>query len=41
MLGGLVRNAHRVTDLEGKEVNVFVFEDMSVRVNGTFTLEFR
>lgn len=42
LLGGLVRNVHRVKDLEdGKEVNYFVFEDMSVRVNGTFTLEFR
>ncbi|KAM0750721.1 hypothetical protein T439DRAFT_380592 [Meredithblackwellia eburnea MCA 4105] len=41
LLGNLVRNAHRVTDLDGNLVSVFVFEDMSVREKGRYTLEFR
>lgn len=41
LIGNLVRNAHRVPDLEGNPSSYFVFEDMSVRTTGRFTLEFR
>ncbi|ORY65627.1 velvet factor-domain-containing protein [Leucosporidium creatinivorum] len=41
LIGNLVRNAHRVPDLEGNPGSFFVFEDMSVRTTGRFTLEFR
>ncbi|GAA5895730.1 uncharacterized protein JCM6883_001604 [Sporobolomyces salmoneus] len=40
LIGNLVRNPHRVQDLEGNNISVFVFEDMSVRMQGKFTLEF-
>lgn len=40
-MGSLVRTAHRVRDLEGNLISVFVFEDVSVRERGRFTLEFR
>ncbi|GAA5858779.1 hypothetical protein JCM5353_004930 [Sporobolomyces roseus] len=41
LIGNLVRNPHRVEDLDGNTVSAFVFEDMSVRIQGKFTLEFR
>ena len=41
LIGNLVRNSHRVPDLEGNPGSFFVFEDMSVRTTGTYTLEFR
>lgn len=41
LIGNLVRNAHRVPDLDGNPGSFFVFEDMSVRTTGKFTLEFR
>ncbi|GAA5926840.1 uncharacterized protein JCM15063_000383 [Sporobolomyces koalae] len=41
LIGNLVRNPHRVQDLEGNTVTLLVFEDMSVRIQGRFTLEFR
>lgn len=41
LVGSLVRTSHRVRDLEGTPIDVFVFEDMSVRERGRFTLEFR
>lgn len=40
LIGNLVRNPHRVPDLRGDIVSVFVFDDMSVRMQGKFTLEF-
>jgi hypothetical protein len=41
LIGSLVRNAQKVTDLDGNPMTVFVFEDMSVRGVGKYTLEFR
>ncbi|GAA5829959.1 hypothetical protein JCM3766R1_006716 [Sporobolomyces carnicolor] len=40
LIGNLVRNPHRVRNLDGNSISVFVFEDMSVRMGGTFALEF-
>ncbi|GAA5879726.1 hypothetical protein JCM16303_004150 [Sporobolomyces ruberrimus] len=40
LIGNLVRNPYRVPDLRGDIVSVFVFDDMSVRMQGKFTLEF-
>ncbi|GAA6013962.1 hypothetical protein JCM11491_003470 [Sporobolomyces phaffii] len=40
LIGNSVRNPHRVRDLNGNTVSVFVFEDVSVRMQGSFTLEF-
>lgn len=40
LIGNLVRNPHRVQDLDGNVVSVFAFEDISVRMQGSFTLEF-
>ncbi|GAA5948797.1 hypothetical protein JCM3765_003904 [Sporobolomyces pararoseus] len=40
LIGNIVRNPHRVRDLDGNVISVFVFEDMSVRMQGNFTLEF-
>jgi hypothetical protein len=40
LIGNLVRNPHRIQNLDGNPVSVFVFEDMSVRMQGRFTLEF-
>ncbi|KAK4704800.1 hypothetical protein P7C70_g1408, partial [Phenoliferia sp. Uapishka_3] len=41
LLGSIVRTARKVIDLEGNEMAVFVFDDVSVREKGKFTLEFR
>lgn len=41
LLGGTARSAHHVTNSDGKNMVVFVFEDVSVRKQGRFTLEFR
>ncbi|GAA5920662.1 hypothetical protein JCM1841_006987 [Sporobolomyces salmonicolor] len=41
LIGNLVRNPHRVEDLDGNPVSVFVFEDVSVRTKGKYRLEFR
>lgn len=41
LIGNLVRNSHRVPDLDGNTGSFFVFEDMSVRTTGRYTLEFR
>lgn len=41
LVGSLVSNAHKVTDLNGDPCTLFVFQDMSVRGVGTYTLEFR
>lgn len=41
LIGSLVRNAQKVNDLDGNPMTVFVFEDMSVRGLGRYTLEFR
>ncbi|GAA5883562.1 hypothetical protein JCM3774_001741 [Rhodotorula dairenensis] len=40
LVGQLVRNPRRVEDLEGQQRSVFVFEDVSVRTQGTYRLEF-
>ncbi|GAA5990050.1 hypothetical protein JCM10908_005797 [Rhodotorula pacifica] len=40
LVGQLVRNPRRVEDLEGEQRSVFVFEDVSVRTQGTYRLEF-
>ncbi|GAA5909361.1 hypothetical protein JCM5296_007016 [Sporobolomyces johnsonii] len=41
LIGNLVRNPHRVQDLDGNPASVFVFEDVSVRTKGKYRLEFR
>lgn len=41
LIGTLVCTSHRVTDLEGEPVSLFVFDDLSIRLEGTFSLEFR
>lgn len=41
LIGGLVRNVRQVTSLDGEPASYFVFEDLSVRRTGRFTLEFR
>ncbi|GAA5933063.1 hypothetical protein JCM3775_005302 [Rhodotorula graminis] len=41
LIGQLVRTPRRVEDLEGGQKSVFVFEDVSVRTQGTYKLEFR
>ncbi|GAA6059986.1 hypothetical protein JCM10212_001335 [Sporobolomyces blumeae] len=41
LVGNLVRGAHQVRDLQGEPASVFVFDDVSVRTQGRFTLEFR
>ncbi|BGP17775.1 hypothetical protein JCM10213_001723 [Rhodosporidiobolus nylandii] len=40
LLGGLVRQAQRVEDVDGTPRDVFVFEDVSVRTKGSYRLEF-
>ncbi|GAA5832392.1 hypothetical protein JCM11251_006433 [Rhodosporidiobolus azoricus] len=40
LVGGIVRQSHRVEDLDGNQKDVFVFEDVSVRTRGEYTLEF-
>ncbi|GAA5983887.1 hypothetical protein JCM11641_006409 [Rhodosporidiobolus odoratus] len=40
LVGGLVRQSHRIEDMEGNHRDVFVFEDVSVRSKGSYTLEF-
>ncbi|GAA5864650.1 hypothetical protein JCM8547_008261 [Rhodosporidiobolus lusitaniae] len=40
LVGGIVRQSHRIEDLEGNQRDVFVFEDVSVRPRGNYTLEF-
>lgn len=41
LLGSLHRTAHSATDLDDHQISVFVFEDLSVRTQGRYTLEFR
>lgn len=41
LIGGLVRDPRAVNTLEGLPASFFVFEDMSVRTRGRYTLEFR
>ncbi|GJN90342.1 hypothetical protein Rhopal_003351-T1 [Rhodotorula paludigena] len=41
LIGQLVRNPRRVEDLDGSQKSVFVFDDVSVRTEGRFKLEFR
>lgn len=41
LIGNLVRNPHAVKDLDGAPASFFVFEDVSVRTQGRFTLEFQ
>ncbi|GAA5888687.1 hypothetical protein JCM6882_009050 [Rhodosporidiobolus microsporus] len=40
LVGGIVRQSHRIEDLAGNQKDVFVFEDVSVRTRGEYTLEF-
>ncbi|KAG0655996.1 hypothetical protein C6P46_000510 [Rhodotorula mucilaginosa] len=40
LVGQLVRNPRRIEDLDGMQRSVFVFEDVSVRTQGTYRLEF-
>lgn len=40
LVGGIVRQSHRIEDLQGAPRDVFVFEDVSVRTQGSYTLEF-
>lgn len=40
LVGQLVRNPRRIEDLEGRQRSVFVFEDVAVRTQGTYRLEF-
>ena len=40
LVGQLVRNPRRIEDLDGVQQSVFVFEDVSVRTQGTYRLEF-
>lgn len=40
LVGQLVRNPRRIEDLDGVQRSVFVFEDVSVRTQGTYRLEF-
>ncbi|GAA6003777.1 hypothetical protein JCM10207_003593 [Rhodosporidiobolus poonsookiae] len=40
LVGGIVRQSHRISDLDGNQRDVFVFEDVSVRTTGQYTLEF-
>ncbi|CDR36164.1 RHTO0S01e15632g2_1 [Rhodotorula toruloides] len=41
LVGSPSASPRRVEDLEGRQRNVFVFEDLAVRVGGTYRLEFR
>lgn len=41
LVGNLARNPQRVRDLDGEVVDHFIFDDMSVREGGVFTLHFR
>ncbi|BGP33471.1 hypothetical protein JCM10296v2_005273 [Rhodotorula toruloides] len=41
LVGSPSASPRRVEDLEGHQRNVFVFEDLAVRVGGTYRLEFR
>ncbi|SCV74899.1 BQ2448_7928 [Microbotryum intermedium] len=41
LIGSLVSNSQRATNLDGDLGNYFVFEDLAVREKGTYKLEFR
>lgn len=40
LMGAVVSNAYQLTDHEGQPGIFFVFQDLSVRVEGRFTLKF-